>query len=161
MKAIKLLAVLLACLPAILLADTAGEIRALIEDNAAYTKANLEDPADTISSEGSLQFWSSGGLLQTVTAGSEPSTYEYNSLTPKHINVVTLVEGQAAVAMYYAEGSYADSDGESVDHYMTRITEAYVKEDGAWKVRAAHYSPIAAGQGTSSTAVHHAPTSAL
>lgn len=153
MKTSKLLAVLLACLPAIVLADTAGEIRALIEESTAYTKTNLKDAPDAISSQGSLQFWSSGGLLQTVSSGVEPSTYEQFSLTPKHINVVTLVEGQAAVAMYYSEGSYTESGGEAVDHYMTRITEAYVKEDGEWKLRAAHYSPIAAGQGTANTAV--------
>jgi hypothetical protein len=153
MKTIKLFTVLLACLPAIVLADTASEITALIEESAAYSKANLQDPSDAISSEGSLHFWSSGGLLQNVPAGSEPSTYTQISLTPKHINVVTLVEGQAAVAMYYSEGSYTETNGAAVDHYMTRITEAYVKEDGEWKLRAAHYSPIAAGQGTTNTAV--------
>jgi hypothetical protein len=36
---------------------------------------------------------------------------------------------------------------------MTRVTEVYVNEGGKWKVRAAHYSPIAAGSGTKQTAV--------
>ena len=36
---------------------------------------------------------------------------------------------------------------------MTRITEAYVKENGKWVVRAAHYSPIAAGSGTNQSSI--------
>lgn len=40
-----------------------------------------------------------------------------------------------------------------VDHYMTRVLEVYVKEDGKWVSVAAHWSPIAAGAGTSQTSV--------
>ena len=75
------------------------------------------------------------------------------SLTPKHIKVVTLVENQAAVAMYYSEGSFQETGQKPVSHYMTRVTDVYVKEGGKWKLRAAHYSPIAAGQGTQQTSV--------
>ena len=81
------------------------------------------------------------------------ATYESFTLTPKHVEVITLEEGKSAVAMYYSEGSFQETGGAPVAHYMTRVTEAYVKEDGKWKVRAAHYSPIAAGSGTPDTAV--------
>ena len=30
----------------------------------------------------------------------------------------------------------------AVSHYMTRGTQVFVKEDGEWKVRSSHYSPI-------------------
>lgn len=82
-----------------------------------------------------------------------PATWENFALTPKHIKVITLVEDQAAVAMYYSEGSFHESGQKPVSHYMTRVTGVYVKEGGKWKQRAAHYSPIAAGQGTQQTAL--------
>jgi hypothetical protein len=44
-------------------------------------------------------------------------------------------------------------NAEMVGHYMTRVTEAYVKEDGAWKLRAAHWSPVKGGSGTSQTTI--------
>jgi hypothetical protein len=139
--------------PAIVLADTAAEIKAEIESSSAYARANLKDMESGISSKGSLQFWSSGGLIQNVPANAPVSTYESFSLTPKHIEVAVLEEGKSAVAMYYSEGAYHQTGGEPVAHYMTRVTEVYVNEGGKWKVRAAHYSPIAAGSGTKQTAV--------
>ena len=86
--------------------------------------------------------------MQYIPADSPAATWEQFALTPKHIKVITLVEDQAAVAMYYSEGSFHETGQNPVSHYMTRVTDVYVKEDGKWKVRAAHYSPIAAGQGT-------------
>jgi hypothetical protein len=140
-------------LPLAALADTAAEVRAEIVSSSADVRKTLKAPGDGISSQGALEFWSSGGLLQRVPADSSEVAYEAFTLTPKHIEVITLVEGQAAVAMYYSEGSYHQKGGSPVAHYMTRVTEVYVKEDGQWKVRAAHFSPIAAGSGTDQTAV--------
>jgi len=139
--------------PVAVLADTADEVRSEIMSSSAYARKNLKDMEGTISNEGALQFWSSGGLIQNVPGNSPPATYDDFTLTPKHVKVVTLVEGKAAVAMYYSEGSYHQKGSEPVPHYMTRITEVYVKEDGKWKVRAAHYSPIAAGSGTRQSAI--------
>ena len=39
------------------------------------------------------------------------------------------------------------------DHYLTRVMAVFVKEDGAWKIRAAHWSPLTGGKGTSQTAI--------
>lgn len=141
-------------LPLTVTADTAEEVKAEIINSTAAVKKNLKDQTGTISEQGSLQFWSSGGLLHKVPAGLPPSEYEHFSLTPKHIKVVTIEEGKSAVAMYYSEGSFQQKGGEAVPHYMTRITEVYVKEDGKWKIRAAHYSPILSGSGTNQTAVN-------
>ena len=131
--------------PSIVLADTASEITAEIVNANAYVRENLKDMDTGISSKGSLQFWSSGGLVQAVAADAPVGSYESFSLTPKHIQVVVIEEGKSAVAMYYSEGSFHEKGNQPVAHYMTRITEVYVKEDGKWKTRAAHYSPIAAG----------------
>jgi hypothetical protein len=140
-------------LPTVAAADTADEIEALILQDNADSRANLSADSEGISKHGSLEFWSSGGLMQYVPADSPPSTWESFALTPKHIKVITLVEDQAAVAMFYSEGSFHETGQKPVSHYMTRVMLAFVKEDGEWKQRAAHYSPIAAGQGTQQTSI--------
>jgi len=139
--------------PTVAVADTADEIKALIIQDNADTRKNLSSDSEGFSKHGSLEFWSSGGLMQYVPADSPAATWDHYALTPKHIKVVTLVEGQAAVAMYYSEGSFQETGRKTVSHYMTRVTDVYVKEGGKWKIRAAHYSPIAAGQGTQQTSV--------
>jgi len=74
--------------------------------------------------------------MQYVSADSPGGTWDSYALTPKYIKVVTLVEGQAAVAMYYSEGSFQENGQKLVSHYMTRVTDVYVKEGGKWKLRA-------------------------
>jgi hypothetical protein len=71
----------------------------------------------------------------------------------KHINVITLVPGQIAVAQYYSEGSMNPKTSSAVSDYRVRVTQVLVNEGGKWKVRAAHWSPIAGGSGTSQTAL--------
>jgi hypothetical protein len=139
--------------PMVAVADTADEIKAMIIQDNADTRENLTASNDVYSKHGSVEFWSSGGLMQDVPADSPVATWDSFALTPKHIKVVTLVEDQAAVAMYYSEGSFQETGKDPVSHYMTRVTDVYVKEDGKWKLRAAHYSPIAAGQGTEQSSV--------
>ncbi|GGD78172.1 nuclear transport factor 2 family protein [Lacimicrobium alkaliphilum] len=129
-------------------ADTAAEVQKTIEQNNAYTKANMKSPADPVSAQGTLEFWSSGGLMQSVPANSPVQRFENFGLTPKHIQVVTLEEGKSAVAMYYSEGAYQPEGMPMTSHYLTRVTEVYVKENGQWKVRAAHFSPVTGGEGT-------------
>jgi len=129
-------------------ADTAEEVQAVIKERADYSNTNLKEAPDTVSKDGSLQFWSSGGLMQWVPADAPLDEYDYQTITPKHIKVITLVEGEAAVAMYYSEGGFQRKGSQPVTGYLTRVTEVYVKEDGVWKVRAAHWSPIAGGSGT-------------
>jgi hypothetical protein len=136
-------------------ADEATEqevIKSIMEGNA-YAKNNLKDPDDTVSKDGSLEFWSSGGLLQEVKADSEPNEYDSVNIDAKHIQVITLVPGQIAVAQFYSDGSMAPKGSAAVSNYRTRATQVLVKENGKWKVRAAHWSPIAGGSGTSQTAV--------
>ena len=51
------------------------------------------------------------------------------------------------------EGAMKPKDSPGVSHYMTRVMQVYVMENGEWKVRAAHWSPIQGGSGTSQTAL--------
>ncbi len=139
--------------PIIAAADTADEIKAKIMQDYADTRKNLTEDSEGVSKHGSVEFWSSGGLMQFVPADAPAGSYEQFTVTPKHIKVITLVEDQAAIAMYYSEGSIHRTGLKPVSHYMTRVTEAYAKEDGEWKQSAAHYSPIASGQGTQQTSL--------
>ncbi len=132
---------------------TEQEVIKSIMDGNAYAKKNLKDQDDTVSKDGSLEFWSSGGLLQEVEPGTEPDEYESVNIDAKHIRVITLVPGQIAVAQFYSEGSMDPKGSAAVSNYRTRATQVLVKEGGTWKVRAAHWSPIAGGSGTSQTAL--------
>lgn len=132
---------------------TEKEVKKAIIDANAYTKEHLKGQDDTVSSEGSLEFWSSGGLLHKVPADISPQEFEAFNLDVKYIKVITLVPGKAAVAQYYSEGSVQGKGEAAVHGYRTRATQVFVKEDGKWKIRAAHWSPIAGGKGTSSVSV--------
>jgi len=78
------------------LADTAteAEIKKLIIEDNAYSKKHLKGAEDTVSSEGSLEFWSSGGLLHALSADLEPDEFKTFALDVKHIHVITLVQGK-------------------------------------------------------------------
>ena len=132
---------------------TEKEVIKQIMDTNAYTKKNLKGVGDDIAKEGSLEFWSSGGLLNEVSPGGEPQKFDAISLNPKHIRVITLVPGEIAVAQYYSEGGLAPVGIAPVSNYRTRVTQVLVKQGGKWKTRAAHYSPITGGAGTSQTSI--------
>ena len=136
-------------------ADKATEeavMKVILESNT-YTKKNLKGPEDTVASEGSLEFWSSGGLMHDVGPDLPPQEFNAYAIDVKHIKVITLVPGHAAVAQYYSEGSMDRKNGDPVSNYRTRATQVFVKEGGEWKVRAAHWSPIAGGAGINVTSI--------
>jgi len=133
--------------------SVADQVRAAIRAGNRYISENLRDRDDDVSKHGSVQFWSSGGLMQMAAPDSPGTEYERFSLAAKHIEVIELPGGEAAVAMYYSEGSMQVKGNPPVGHYMTRVTEVYVKEDGKWVQRAGHWSAIASGAGTNQTSV--------
>ena len=140
----------IAVISSFLVAGDVEEIKKKIMDNNQYFKKNKRG-ADEYSKLGALEFWSSGGLMQKVESNVRPELYDYANLEVKHIEVIVLVPKKAAVAMYYSEGSLKPKNSASVGHYLTRVTRVYVKEDGQWRVRASHWSPIMGGSGTSQT----------
>jgi len=127
------------------------EIKQLILDDNAYTSRNLQFRANKNSKEGSLEFWSSGGLLHTVPQDSKVS-FDIFNLHAKHIQVIE-INSNTAVALYYSEGNVKPKGSEMNNHYLTRVMSVFVKEDGGWKIRAAHWSPLTGGKGTSQTAL--------
>lgn len=151
-----LLAVLAVPAPGIAQGSAAQEeVRQVIRNTYAYSRENLMDAPDTYSAEGALEFWSSGGLLQTVPANAPRTEYESDTITPKHIEVILLAGAQVAVAQFYAEGAFQVKGQAPVADYVTRVTQVFVKEGGEWKVRAAHYSPIVGGSGTTQRALEN------
>ena len=76
---------------------------------------------------------------------------DYN-LHSKHIKVIE-INATTAVAMYYVEGNVQHKGSENNSNYLTRVMQVYVKEEGGWKIRAAHWSPLTGGKGTTETAI--------
>ena len=134
--------------------SVSDEIKALIlEDQRVANETN--EQVLNYSEQGALEFWSSGGLLHTMTNDLQVNRFDDISLQAKHIEVISIANGEAAVAMYYNEGSLKPLNGASVSHYLTRITQVFVKENDKWVVVAAHYSPVTGGSGTSQSSVEN------
>jgi len=142
----------IAVISSFILAGDVDEIKNQIMNNNEYSNKNNRS-VNEYSNNGALEFWSSGGLIQEIDPDGRPEEYDYFNIKVKHIEVIVLVPEKAAVAMYYSEGSMKPKNSPAVNHYMTRVTQAYVKEDGQWKVRASHWSPIQGGSGTSQTSI--------
>ncbi len=153
---IALSALCLLILPVAVLAETdtesvAREVEAAIHANLAHMRQNLESDRDSLSEDGSDDFWSNGGPMRWTDPSAAPDEFEVFELTAKDVKVIPLADG-AAVALYYAQGSLKPGGRPLVPDYHTRVTGVYVKEDGRWKQRAIHYSPVAGSSGTSHTA---------
>jgi len=125
------------------------EIIKLIQSNwEINNKGNID--VRLMSEDGYYAFNSTGGLMvYDKNPNIRKNEWDAVSLTAKHIKVVSLVPGEAAVAMYYSEGSMTPKGSAAVPHYMTRVTEVFIKEKGKWVIKTAHYSPISGGSGTS------------
>jgi len=153
MKTAKLFLSLTVFFSTVLLAgDKEGIIKQIMASNN-YVNKNKTNMSE-YSKDGALEFWSSGGLLHEVGPGGRSDEYESFNMSIKHVEVLILVPKKAAVAMYYSEGSMTPKGSKPVGHYMTRVTQAFVKENGEWRIRASHWSPIMGGTGTSQTATN-------
>lgn len=127
---------------------TVEEVTATILENNRYLNETGTGMPDSYSSEGALEFWSSGGLMNEVSNRDEDD-FEFVNVRVKHLKVIPLVEGQAAVAHYYSEGMMKPKGFPAVSHYLTRASQVFVKEGDRWVVRSSHWSPVVAGSGTS------------
>jgi hypothetical protein len=123
------------------------EITDMILEQNKQTNATQID-ATNYSKQGDYSFNSTGGLLN-YNPNPAGNVFDGVNLQPKHIRVISLVAGKAAVAMYYNEGSIQPKGYGAVSHYLTRTSETFVKENGKWVKVTGHYSPITGGQGTS------------
>ena len=147
------LALTLSVLSSTVMADTATEVRQVILDDLAHMNQELNQDPMRLSKEGSKEFFSSGGLLNHIDRASDGNAFDMFQGSRKHIEVVVLVEGQAAVAHFYQEAMMQPTGLPAVPNYRTRVTQIFVKEEGGWKIRAAHWSPLMGGAGTSQTVI--------
>ena len=147
------LALTLSVLSSTVMADTATEVRQVVLDHMAHMNQELNQDPMRLSKNGSKEFFSSGGLLNYLDRTSGGNTFEMFQGSIKHIEVVVLVEGQAAVAHFYQEAMMKPTGLPAVPNYRTRVTQIFVKEEGDWKIRAAHWSPLMGGAGTSQTVI--------
>jgi len=147
------LALTLSVLSSTVIADTATEVRQAVLDHLAHMNQELNQDPMRLSKDGSKEFFSSGGLLNHLDRTSGGNTFEMFQGSIKHIEVVVLVEGQAAVAHFYQEAMMKPTGLPVVPNYRTRVTQIFVKEEGGWKIRAAHWSPLMGGAGTSQTVI--------
>ena len=143
----------LSALSSTVMADTASEVRQMVLDQIAHLNQELNQDPMRLSKDGSKEFFSSGGLLNYLDRTSGGNTFEMFEGSIKHIEVVVLVEGQAAVAHFYQEAMMKPTGLPAVPNYRTRVTQIFVKEEGDWKIRAAHWSPLMGGAGTSQTVI--------
>ncbi len=134
-------------------ADTVSEVKKVVQESMEFSNRELKQDPMRLSKEGSLEFWSSGGLLTSINRDTRDNTFDSFKGEVKHIEVVVLIEGEAAIAQYYQEAVMKPKGSAAVPNYRTRVTQAFVKEDGSWKIRAAHWSPLVGGAGTSQTVV--------
>ena len=148
------LALTLCVLSSTVMADTATEVRQAVLDHLAHMNQELNQDPMRLSKDGSKEFFSSGGLLNHLDRTSGGNTFEMFEGSIKHIEVVVLVEGQAAVAHFYQEAMMKPTGLPVVPNYRTRVTQIFVKEEGDWKIRAAHWSPLMGGAGTSQTVIN-------
>ena len=109
-------------------ATDAAEITAMILKNQAQSNRDNQQVKGVISKDGSVEFWSSGGLRQDVKNSMSLPDYASLNIMAKDIEVATVVPGQAAVATYYAEGSLQAKGAAAVSNYLTRVTMVFVKE---------------------------------
>ena len=135
----------LSVLSSTVMADTASEVRQVVLDQVAHMNQELTQDPMRLSKDGSIEFFSSGGLLTYLDRTSGGNTFEMFEGSIKHIEVVVLVEGQAAVAHFYQEAMMQPTGLPAVPNYRTRVTQVFVKEEGDWKIRAAHWSPLMGG----------------
>ena len=63
-------------------ASTEAEIRSLVEANIAYTNEQLSQDPNRISKHGSREFFSSGGLLNTIQPGNDVSDFVASAHQP-------------------------------------------------------------------------------
>ena len=130
----------------------AQEVRQTIQASYAYSAETLKSMPGGYSAAGSTEFWSSGGLRNNVPTDAPGPDYVSFNMVPKYISVIPMGDDYAT-AMYYVEGSYQEVGADPVGNYFTRAMEVYVKEDGEWRIRAAHWSPVVGGTGTAQTAI--------
>ena len=62
------------------------DVKKSIKDSFNYLN-KMKKSENDYSKDGALEFWSSGGLLQTIDPSGRPEAYDYVNINPKHISL--------------------------------------------------------------------------
>ncbi len=152
MKKIVILFLTLFMTTNLLFADDESEVVDVIKKHWEYQNAkDWGRFVGTLFSGGTMNGDSNGSFwyereatIAAVKQGQSPKD-EFN-FTPRYIEVDVLEKGKVAVAYYYLVGSY-NIDGLQKSNYRTRVSQIFVTENGNWKVKAGHYTPLHSGSG--------------
>jgi len=144
-----LLACATICLSQVVLADShmsaTDEVLALVEKNWEARnnndyKTQLDLRSDGIhfnaNSSGTFFYATEKPTLEEL-AEDLAGEYDVTVMYPKAFALSDTV----VLARYYLEGSLSVEDT-TVGNYRTRVTHIWVKEDGEWKSKSWHFSPL-------------------
>ena len=81
-KLIKIIAVI-AIASSLSMAGDAEDVKQRIIDSFKHLN-KMKKTLNDYSKNGALEFWSSGGLLNTIDPSGRPETYDAVNITPKH-----------------------------------------------------------------------------
>lgn len=128
--------------------DATDEVLELVEAMWEARNDNDYETQHDLMSDGMHYNANSNGTF--FMAGEKPSLEdlaenlegEYN--IGVHAAKATMLADTVVLARYYLEGSIS-ANGNSVSNYRTRVTHIWVKEDGEWKSKSWHFSPLHGG----------------
>lgn len=137
------------CFSQAVLADShssaTDEVLALVEKNWEARNNNDYKTQRDLTSDGMHFNANSNGTF--FYAGAKPSLEEMSEnlagkydVSVVHPNAVALSD-TVVLARYYLEGSISVED-RTVSNYRTRVSHIWVKEDGEWKSKSWHFSPL-------------------
>ena len=91
------------------------------------------------------------GYTSEPTITIEPPIVPPTRVSLRIVPVITITgDVRQPKTIEVAETAYKGAENNA--NYLTRAMQVYVKEGGTWKIRAAHWSPITGGKGTTETA---------
>lgn len=133
------------------IADDTDDVIALVEKHWEARNAGDYDTQYNLSSKhGVLGANSNGTFFTAPERGTVEGLKEGLSNIKKSDVSVRYPEAHkiaddVILARYYLEGQIEFADGARVADYRTRVTQVWVREDGEWKYRSWHFSPLHQG----------------
>ena len=135
-----------------LIANDEAEVTEIVNKHWEYqNKKNWKKYVGTLYSGGTMNGDSNGSFwymqestVAAVTEGQAPSN-EFN-FNPRYIKIDVLEKDRVAIAYYYLVGSYS-INGQEKNDYRTRVSQVFVKEEGGWKIKSGHFTPLYSGSG--------------
>ena len=135
-----------------LIANDEAEVTEIVNKHWEYqNKKNWKKYVGTLYSGGTMNGDSNGSFwymqestVAAVTEGQTPNN-EFN-FKPRYIKIDVLEKDRVAIAYYYLVGSYS-INGQEKNDYRTRVSQVFVKEEGGWKIKSGHFTPLYSGSG--------------